>query len=66
MIVCGLSFVFVQIFMRDAKQTEVLLSQQDNYLAKEELPVSFIFGNSFCFYNSFVVHSESSEKVSNQ
>ena len=26
--------------MRDAKQTEVLLSQQDKYLAKEELPVS--------------------------
>ena len=34
--------------MRDAKQTEVLLSQQDKYLAKEELPVSHP-RNLFCF-----------------
>jgi len=26
--------------MRDAKQAEVLLSQQDNFLSKEETPVS--------------------------
>jgi len=32
--------LFLQSFMREAKQAEVLLSQQDNYLAKEETPVS--------------------------
>lgn len=30
------------MFMRDAKQAEVLLSQQDNFLAKEETPVSLV------------------------
>jgi len=29
----------LQIFMRDAKQTEVLLSQQENILSKDETPV---------------------------
>ena len=29
-----------QMFLRDAKQAEVLLSQQDNFLSKEEVPVS--------------------------
>lgn len=28
------------MFLRDAKQSEVLLSQQDNFLSKEEVPVS--------------------------
>jgi len=27
--------------LRDAKQAEVLLSQQDNFLSKEETPVGF-------------------------
>ena len=26
--------------MRDAKQAEVLLNQQDNFISKEEVPVS--------------------------
>ena len=30
------------MFMRDAKQAEVLLSQQDNLLSKEEVPVSYL------------------------
>ncbi|XP_071041629.1 spectrin beta chain [Parasteatoda tepidariorum] len=30
----------LQIFMRDAKQAEVLLSQQEHYLAKDETPTS--------------------------
>uniref|UniRef100_A0A915ITG0 Spectrin beta chain n=1 Tax=Romanomermis culicivorax TaxID=13658 RepID=A0A915ITG0_ROMCU len=30
----------LQMFLRDAKQAEVLLSQQENYLAKEEVPTS--------------------------
>lgn len=30
----------LQMFLRDAKQAEVMLSQQDNYLAKEEQPTS--------------------------
>ena len=30
----------LQMFLRDAKQAEVLLSQQDNFLSKEEVPVS--------------------------
>lgn len=29
-----------QIFMRDAKQAEVLLAQQEHVLAKDETPVS--------------------------
>ena len=29
-----------QLFMRDAKQAEVLLSQQEHVLAKDETPVS--------------------------
>lgn len=30
----------LQMFLRDAKQAEVMLSQQENYLAKEEQPTS--------------------------
>ena len=30
------------MFLRDAKQAEVLLSQQDNFLSKEEVPVSTV------------------------
>ncbi|KAI6170719.1 Spectrin beta chain [Aphelenchoides bicaudatus] len=30
----------LQMFLRDAKQAEVVLAQQDNYLAKEEQPTS--------------------------
>lgn len=30
----------LQMFLRDAKQAEVMLSQQENYLAKEDLPSS--------------------------
>jgi hypothetical protein len=33
------------MFMRDAKQAEVLLSQQDNFLSKEEVPVSVVFNS---------------------
>ena len=33
-------FSSLQVFLRDAKQAEVLLSQQDNFLSKEEVPVS--------------------------
>jgi len=29
----------LQAFMRDSKQVEILLSQQDNFLAKDEKPV---------------------------
>lgn len=32
-----------QIFMRDAKQAEVLLAQQEHVLAKDETPVRFKF-----------------------
>lgn len=28
------------MFLRDAKQAEVMLSQQENYLAKDEVPSS--------------------------
>ncbi|GFS19194.1 spectrin beta chain [Elysia marginata] len=30
----------LQLFLRDAKQAEVLLNQQDNFLSKEEVPTS--------------------------
>jgi len=33
----------LQIFMRDARQAEVLLSQQETILAKDETPVSHCF-----------------------
>lgn len=39
-------YVCMQMFLRDAKQAEVLLSQQDNFLSKEEVPVSI-----FCIFN---------------
>jgi hypothetical protein len=29
--------------LRDAKQAEVLLNQQENFLSKEDVPVSFLF-----------------------
>lgn len=40
------------MFMRDAKQAEVLLSQQDNFLAKEEAPVSTALDKLFNAYRS--------------
>jgi spectrin beta len=30
----------LQLFMRDARQCEVMLSEQDNFLAKEEIPTT--------------------------
>lgn len=38
------------MFMRDAKQAEVLLSQQDNFLSKEETPVRCFV----CLFITFV------------
>ena len=38
----------LQVFLRDAKQAEVLLSQQDNFLSKEEVPVSWNFVEKNC------------------
>ena len=29
------------MFLRDAKQAEVLLNQQENFLSKEDVPVSY-------------------------
>ena len=40
----------LQVFLRDAKQAEILLSQQDNFLSKEEVPVRFLF--FFAFVNA--------------
>jgi len=39
-----------QIFMRDAKQAEVLLAQQEHVLAKDETPVSCFNNNNYCIY----------------
>ena len=36
-------FLVFQMFLRDGKQAEVLLSQQDNFLSKEEVPVCMLF-----------------------
>lgn len=30
----------LQIFLRDCKQAEILLSEQDNFLSKEDIPVT--------------------------
>lgn len=43
----------LQMFLRDGTQAEVLLSQQDNFLSKEEVPVS----PSVLFQNSNIVSS---------
>lgn len=32
----------LEMFLRDAKQAEVMLSQQENYLAKDEVLLHFI------------------------
>lgn len=43
----------LQMFNRDAKQAEVLLSQQEHILSKDETPVSeskIIFNNSVCIF----------------
>ena len=37
-------FVF-QMFLRDAKQAEVLLNQQETFLSKEDVPVSCVFAS---------------------
>jgi len=39
----------LQIFMRDARQAEVLLSQQETILAKDETPVSEDLNGIFRF-----------------
>lgn len=31
--------IVLQMYLRDAKQAEVLLNQQENFLSKEEVPV---------------------------
>lgn len=31
-----------QMYLRDAKQAEVLLNQQENFLSKEEVPVCLV------------------------
>lgn len=33
--------IVLQMYLRDAKQAEVLLNQQENFLSKEEVPVWF-------------------------
>lgn len=40
----------LQVFLRDATQAEVLLSQQDNFISKEEVPVSAIL-SKIMFYH---------------
>ena len=44
------------MFMRDVKQAEVLLSQQDNVLSKEEVPVSVSLHLTFHFLYLDVSH----------
>lgn len=34
----------LQIFLRDCKQAEILLSEQDNFLSKEDIPVTHYSG----------------------
>ncbi|EJW70069.1 hypothetical protein WUBG_19024, partial [Wuchereria bancrofti] len=36
----GLNLQATRMFLRDAKQAEVMLSQQENYLSKDETPTS--------------------------
>ena len=37
------------MYLRDAKQAEVLLNQQENFLSKEEVPVSSTLKFDICF-----------------
>lgn len=34
--------IVLQMYLRDAKQAEVLLNQQENFLSKEEVPVCIV------------------------
>lgn len=43
----------LQLFLRDAKQAEVLLSQQDNFLSKEETPVRWSSLSDISFHSQF-------------
>ena len=38
----------MQLFLRDAKQTEILLSQQESFLSRDEIPVR-IYAVFKCF-----------------
>ena len=40
----AVSVLTLQMFLRDAKQGEVLLNQQENFLSKEDVPVSGVTG----------------------
>lgn len=42
------AWVKFQMFLRDAKQAEVLLNQQETFLSKEDVPVSEF---SYCYHN---------------
>ena len=42
----------LQIFMRDARQAEVLLSQQETILAKDETPVRIYFKPYLLLYTN--------------
>jgi len=42
--------LWLQEFMRDVRQAEVLLSQQDSFLSKEKTPVSINWFMSIVFF----------------
>ena len=47
------------MFLRDAKQAEVLLNQQENFLSKEDVPVSPMIFTCRYFSQSHRLHFES-------
>ena len=53
----------LQVFLRDAKQAEVMLSQQDNFLSKEEVPVSHTLFVSPVWLGIFVNNEPLFKKV---
>ena len=56
------------MYLRDAKQAEVLLNQQENFLSKEEVPVSttLIFGICFKPLNAEFTNSHGSATITIQ
>ena len=48
-----------QMFLRDAKQAEVLLNQQENFLSKEDVPVSPVIFTCHYFSQTHRLHFES-------
>lgn len=46
--------LYLQTFLRDCRQAEILLSEQENFLSKEDMPVRFALNKSSPTFGLFV------------